>query len=245
MCKAFSCIVTDQGDVRWKMGIDSHSALLTHFHIPDTTANKKEIRFAKIEITPANNDYLKPDKWVFRLDEDVAPDWWNAADEQLARAAHKKWYRAIRRMLVNKPVVHPFNDRNPKKITHGHLALLKSWASVWASARASVGESVWASVGDSVWASVWDSAWASLWTSASDSVRASARASVRAYVGSRFRLPRKAWKYTEGIKTKAYPFQPCVDLWEAGLVPSFDGKQWRLRGGKNAAILWEGTLDQT
>jgi len=27
-----------------------------------------------------------------------------------------------------------------------------------------------------------------------------------------------------------------------GLIPSFDGKKWRLHGGKKAEILWEGTL---
>jgi len=30
-----------------------------------------------------------------------------------------------------------------------------------------------------------------------------------------------------------------VKLWEMGLVPSFDGKVWRLHGGKNAKVLFE------
>jgi hypothetical protein len=78
---------------------------------------------------------------------------------------------------------------------------------------------VWASVGDSVW----DSAWA--------------------YAGSHFKLSRKAWKYTEKIPGRGYPFQPAVDLWEMGLVPSYDGKKWRLQGGKDAKTLWEGELN--
>jgi hypothetical protein len=64
---------------------------------------------------------------------------------------------------------------------------------------------------------------------------------VRAYTGSFFLLPREAWKYTEKVPGKGYPFQPCVDLWEQGLVPSFDGKTWRLHGGKDARILYEWT----
>jgi hypothetical protein len=124
-------------------------------------------------------------------------------------------------------------------------------ASVWASVRASVwdsvGASVWASVGDivgdivrdSVRASVWDSVGASVWASVGDSVWDS----VGAYLGSFFRLPRKEWQYTEGIKGgDACPFQPAVDLWEMGLVPSFDGKLWRLHGGKDGKVLWEGTI---
>ena len=35
------------------------------------------------------------------------------------------------------------------------------------------------------------------------------------------------------------PFQPAIDLWEAGFVPSFDGKVWRLYAGKDAQIVYE------
>jgi hypothetical protein len=75
-----------------------------------------------------------------------------------------------------------------------------------------------ASVGASVWASVW------------------------AYIGSFFNLPRSAWKDTEKIKTKGYPFQPAVELWMMGLVPSFSGTKWRLHGGPDGKVLWEGAL---
>ena len=80
----------------------------------------------------------------------------------------------------------------------------------------------WDSVRDSVWASVGDYAWA--------------------YAGTFFKLPRSAWEYTENIKTTGYPFQPAADLWEMGLAPSCDGKIWRLHGGPDAKILWEGEI---
>ena len=73
--------------------------------------------------------------------------------------------------------------------------------------------------------------WASVW--------ASVEASVWAYIGSFFRLPRSSWKYTKKIKCRGYPFQPAIGLWMQGLVPSFDGKKWRLHGGKDAKILFE------
>ena len=77
----------------------------------------------------------------------------------------------------------------------------------------------------------WDSVWASVWDS------------VRVYTSSFFTLPRSEWKYTGNIECDTdNPFQPCIDLWELGLVPSFDGKTWRLHGGKDARILWEGTV---
>jgi hypothetical protein len=83
---------------------------------------------------------------------------------------------------------------------------------------------------------------ASVRASVRDSVRASVRDSVWAYTGTFFILPRDSWKYTEHIKTDEYPFLPLVKLWEQGLVPSFDGNVWRLHGGKDATVLWEGKI---
>jgi len=92
----------------------------------------------------------------------------------------------------------------------------------------SVGESVWASVG----ASVGESVWASVWPSVGESVGAS----VWAYVGSLF-LGVTNWLYAP--PSGGYPYQPAVDLWKQGLVPSFDGKVWRLHGGPQGKVLAE------
>jgi len=54
--------------------------------------------------------------------------------------------------------------------------------------------------------------------------------SVWAYTGSLFYI----WGDT-------YQFQPCVDLWRRGLIPSFDGKTWRLHSGKKSEIVYEWT----
>ena len=36
------------------------------------------------------------------------------------------------------------------------------------------------------------------------------------------------------------PFQPCIDLWNLGLVPSFDGTTWRLhKMCDNAKVIYE------
>lgn len=145
--------------------------------------------------------------------------------------------------------VHPFKISPPKKITKEHLKLLKSWElvmeSVWTSVEASVGDSVWDSVGDSVKDSVGDSIWNSVWrsveASVGDSVGDSAWASVLdsiwAYAGYIFIPVVKKWKYVEH-KQGEYPFQPSVDLWKRGLIPSHDGKKWRLHAYEDARIVW-------
>jgi len=106
------------------------------------------------------------------------------------------------------------NPINPLKlqapqITNTELLLLQNWDSVWASVR----DSVWASVRASVWAS------------------------VGAYIGSMFPAV-KQWKYAPK-NVQGYPYQPCVDLWKRGIVPSFDGSTWRLHVGVDARIAYE------
>ena len=258
MCRAFSCIIDREKNVTWKFGTDSHDSLLKIAQIPDNTIDPALIRFCRVEIAPKNNDYLNPDKWEFKIDMDVTPAWWTLAHKKACMRAHEEWKNQLYKILVRKAVVRPFKITPPKKITKEHIDLLKEWdsvgASVWDSVRASVGDSVgasvWASVWDSVGASVWDSVRdsvgdsvrASVWDSVRDSVGDSVRDSVWAYTGTFFLLPRDAWEYTENVKTDEYPFLPLVKLWEQGLVPSFDGKKWRLHGGEDAKILWEGEL---
>ena len=287
MCKAFSALVLKSGEVKWAMGIDSHSSLQEKFGLREigVVADPAEITIAKIEITPHNGDYLHPTKWTFKLDESVAPSWWTPLDEKAAWKAHSHWKRQLSRVIVRKAIVQPFKLKPPKRITKKQIDALKQWASVWASVRASVrdsvgqsvrdssvgqsvwasvrdsvgqsvwdsvGQSVWASVRDSLWDSVWDSVrdsegdsvWASVWDSVWASVRDSLWDSEGAYTGSFFKLPRKSWKYADKIENDGYPFESACYLWEHGLVPSFDGKKWRLHAGKDAKIVWEGSFDQ-
>ena len=178
--------------------MDSHDNLLMSANIADYTKDPAQITFCRIEISPENYDYLNPDaKYKFKIDTDIVPVWWEERHEKAAWLAFQKWKKQLDKILVRKPIVHPFKIE-PPEITDEHIRLLKELDSVWAS--------------------------------------------VGAYTGSFFILPRDAWKYTENIKTEGYPFQCLVTLWEQGLVTSFDGKKWRLHGGKDAKILWEGEL---
>ena len=248
MCKAFSCIIESNKKVTWKMGIDSHDHLLKIAGLPDDTLDPAQIRFCRIEIAPKNGSYLEPDEWIFKIDMDVTPAWWTLDHKKACLEAHKKWLKELDKILVRKPIVHPFKIEPPKLITEEHLTLLREWTlvrdsvgvSVWVSVRASVGVSVW----DSIWTSVGVSIWTSVGVSGWASVRDPVWDPVWAYYGSFFALPRNEWKYTEEIKTDQYPFLSVVKLWEMGLVPSFDGNKWRLHAHKDARVVWEGELRQ-
>jgi len=58
-----------------------------------------------------------------------------------------------------------------------------------------------------------------------------------AYIGSLFPNIYQ-WKKIQHKKGE-YPFKPAADLWRKGLLPSFDGKIWRLHSGKNAKMVYE------
>lgn len=97
----------------------------------------------------------------------------------------------------------------PKQVKQEHIELLKVWNSVRNSVSDSVSDSVLNSVSGSVWA----------------------------YVSCCF--PKiTQWKYIEHKKGEN-PFQSCIDLWNAGFVPSFDGRIWRLHSGKDATVVFE------
>lgn len=215
MCEAFSCIVRHDGKVFYKAGMDSHEDLKKYYKLKDIVlGDKKTPALCPIEITPKNNDYLNPDKWVFHFDiggaEKVEPPyWWTKKMEKDCWTAHKKWikeiYSKINLKEARKPI-HPFKIKAPK-ITKKHEELVRRWFSV--------GDSV----GDSV------------------------RDSVYAYIGSLFCLKRSEWKYTKKIKCRGYPFQCAIVLWKQGLVPACDGNNWMLlgspKGNGKCEILWK------
>ena len=251
ICNAFSCIVLKSRKVIWKVETDSHDELLHSAGIKDDTKDPAKITFCRIEISPENKDYLNPDaKYKFKIDTDIVPVWWEERHEKAAWLAFQKWKKQLDKILVRKPILHPFLIEPPTEITEEHIRLLKEWASVRASVRATMIPSVWDSIWNSVRDSVWDSVGDSIWDSIRDSVRDSVwdsiwdsiRDSVWAYTSTIFILPREAWKHTENIKTDEHPFQCLADLWKQGLVPSFDGKTWRIHAYSDARIVWSGII---
>jgi len=131
-------------------------------------------------------------------------------------------FKTIVPELNIKPIINPFIDIHTLEVTKSDIKLLKEWASVgdsvwasvWASVRDSVGASVRDSVGASVWDSVGDSVGASVWDSVGDSVRDSVWAYIATFIDIKYK----------------YNLTPEQKLWKRGLVPSFDGTDWRLHG---------------
>ena len=202
---------------------DSHSHICAHFKLNENVCNKYEFNpltgaFTVDMVNSKRDDREAAEKWARRQD-----------------------FKAIVEPLIVKPIMNPLELPKVEQVTDEQIGWLKEWNSVMALVGASVRDSVWDSVGASVWASVRASVWASVrdsvWDSVRDSVGASVwdsvwdsvRSSIRAYISAFFNI-----KYE-------YDFSSAVKLWEAGLVPSFDGTTWRLHSGEKADVVYEWT----
>ena len=130
MCKAFSCVIGRDKTVTWRFGTDSHEDLIKIAGYKDDTLDPEKIEFCRIEISPKNGSYLEPDKWVFKIDMDVTPAWWTLAHKRACERERKKWIKELDKVLVRKPIVHPFQITPPEKITDEHIQLVREWAPI-------------------------------------------------------------------------------------------------------------------
>ena len=229
MCQFFSCISDGKGNIKY---FDAQQRKLMkdeNLRAADGSRYDSSLQDSHSGIAGFYGmDCDKVNKYEYNpLTRRFVIDQTNTTDDQgkINRLCRKLDFATIVPELIIKPIFHPFEQKKRKWVNQTDIDLLKKWDSV----RASVGASVWASVWDSVWDSAGDRVWASVW----DSVRANVGDSVRAYVSSFFDLPK--WKRIKHRKGEN-PFQSCIGLWHRGIVPSFDGKAWRLHGYKGKVL---------
>ena len=219
MCKFFSFVT--KGNRKYCMNWEQRLELMKSNPIclePDS--HTSICKFYDLDDDKVNKYEYNP------LNQEFTVDQINIKDD---RALAERWVKKLDFATIVKPlrlnkIIHPF-EIEPPEINDSHLELLKLWtsvrASVWTSVLASVRDSVWDSVQTSVWDSVWASVWDSLW----------------AYISDFFEID--DWKYIDH-KPGENPFNPCIELWKQGIVPSHDGQKWRLHT-KNG-IAWEGDI---
>jgi len=223
---------------------------LIHYHRPwlGTKVLPAEIKGSSRIFTAAKQryEYMKldnplSDEEIKKLCKEIEPE----LGYKLSEALYP-----VNPLLLPKTAV---TDKDIKLLKQWDSVGGSVWESVWSSVKDSVKDSVWESVWESVWDSVrssvgysvWNSVWDSVrssvgysvWNSVRNSVGDSVWNSVWAYIGSLFPSIGK-WEY-KNHEHSQYPFQSAVNLWYRGLVPSFDGKIWRLHSGEKAEVVWE------
>ena len=95
MCDFLSAIVLKNGDVLHNLKIDSHEELIKLNNLRDN----REGNFARVEFSPISNNYDKPKKYVFKIDESITLDWFN---DSMKEKTISKLSSIIKRMIVTK-----------------------------------------------------------------------------------------------------------------------------------------------
>ena len=247
MCKFFSLLSNGNGKTYYLNAKDRKEVRGPDLY-PDSHSSIVEFykRKGKLALKPDTEDKLNkyeynPITGKFRIDQINTRD----DSKSVERQCRKLDFKTIIPELVIKPIFHPFSDRNRKRVTGNDIQRLREWVSlrdsmwdslmcsVWESVRSSVRESLRETLREDVRDSVRNPLRESLSESAGKYVGGSVRDSVHAYISSFFIL--EEWKHVEHEKG-INPFQPGIELWESGLVPSFDGKTWRLHGGSGNVV---------
>jgi hypothetical protein len=93
MCKPASFVLT-KTKVFWSRHTDSHTEIIAEHGLNEDGV--RGVNVVKIEISPEDGDLSSdPSTWVYKLDQDSTPDWYDAAKcEKRARVELAKWVAA-------------------------------------------------------------------------------------------------------------------------------------------------------
>jgi len=229
MCEFFSLVSDGKGNINYfdhkirkkiRSGEldyeeDSHTSIADYFGFRGADEDKLN----KYEFNPISKK--------FKIDQLNSLD-----DSKKVKAKCLKLdFKYIEPLLIIKPITNPLETglTNKKDVTKEDIENLKEWSAVYNSTNylvyKAVCELIYDSVDEAVWNLIWDSARDLGKDSAWNLGRGSSRDSICAYVSSFFTTRQK------------YNLKPAINLWERGLIPSFDGITWRLYG-KDGKLLY-------
>ncbi len=99
MCRFFSAIVLESGDILTSEYTDRHELLMRVHGVRDGHAQRG--RFARVELLPPDDHrtLLDVETWNIQLDETEAPEWWPARRDDVQGAMR----RMVERMIVREP----------------------------------------------------------------------------------------------------------------------------------------------
>ena len=120
MCEPASFVVTKK-QVFWSLKHDHHNRIIEENKLKERNV-RGEYLFVRVEIVPLNRDYtLPPSKWVYKLDQDLRPIWYNDEDVELRCREELKEWRKQKLCLPGKK----------KTITDGHIICCGGTVEAW------------------------------------------------------------------------------------------------------------------
>ena len=93
MCQPASFVVTENR-VYWSCNTEGHEEIIAEHNIRDAIAER--INIVRCEVSPPDGALALPvEEWVYRLDQDITPDWYDAEEvERRCREALSAWRAA-------------------------------------------------------------------------------------------------------------------------------------------------------
>jgi len=89
MCKYASFVLT-KDKAFWSKNTESHEEIICEFNLCETDSTKTRINILRVEISPVKI-FSNLSKWEYKVDQDLRPEWFDAAEcEKRTRAALKK-----------------------------------------------------------------------------------------------------------------------------------------------------------
>lgn len=200
---------------------DSHSSICRYYKLDEDICNKYEFDpFAKVftidKMNSEVDDRIQAEDWVRNLD-----------------------FKKIVEPLIIKNITNPFTDlpENKNYIDDDVIILLKNWSLSQNTIRRYIDHYLSKQVGSPVKDFVYNYLRCSLFHQVWDMIPMhigngdvawdSILNSIIAYMGSFFNI-----KYNIGVES-------LNQLWNMGLIPSFDGNTWRLHFGENANVVFQ------
>ena len=88
MCEFASFVLTKTSEYSLATS-NSHTDIIEHYHLREMHPNGLDAAILKVEITPPADDMHAPiEKWNFRIDQDIRPEWFEPDEvEKRTRAA--------------------------------------------------------------------------------------------------------------------------------------------------------------
>lgn len=250
----FSCVISESGEVAWKMNMTDFEKLAKRL--------SDDSDYVKVEVLPQNDEaypYLYPDsEWKMYLLEEEVPEWFNAEYAQKVQDAFEEWKEEAYSKIDLDELFHITDPRDAevKEPDEDDIQNMLDWIETYNYVSAyprtatldtivnavgsSLGYDAWNYVNETVWEDVMEQAPVNAIVQEVTGSKAAGEkqeSMLGALVGSAFPGITE-WKYYVGT-AEGYPYQAAVDLLAAGYMVSY-GDMWRLHSvGDGGAIVYE------
>lgn len=250
----FSCVISESGEVYWKMNMTTFEKLAKGL--------SDDSSYAKVEVLPQSEEeypYLDTAcEWKMFIMEESVPEWFTEEHAEKVMAAFEEW-KTEAYSKIDLDALFNIADPREAEVTdpdEEDAATMVEWINTYnyvsAYPRTATLDTIVSEVGSSLGYDAWNYVSETLWedvmtdapvnqiieeTTGKKAAGEKQESMLGALVGSVF-TGIDEWKYYVG-NSDEYPYQAAIDLLEDGYIISFSAGIWRLHSAVDGSILYE------